>query len=71
MRVHIRYPEDGQADDEAWVAAIAARHDGDLADERMLSAPMQRIAQFPTVSSAQAFVDELTVSARWRAHIIQ
>lgn len=35
----------------------------------MLSAPMQRIATFPTASFAEAFVDDLTASGRWRARI--
>lgn len=65
--VHIRYPFDLNPDDEAWLAVVAIRHSGVLADYVMESAPQQRIASFEAISDAHAFVDELTNSGRWQA----
>jgi hypothetical protein len=70
VRVHIRYPIEGQDADEAWLDTAASRHHGDLADARMLSAPIQRIATFNAASEAESFVDQLNASGRWAAHII-
>lgn len=71
LRVHIRYPTDGQDGDEAWLDTAALQHDGDLADRVMLSYPAQRIATFSTASQAESFVDELNASGRWVARIIR
>jgi hypothetical protein len=68
-KVRIRYPVDGQDADEAWLEAVASRHHGTLSEARMLSCPVQRIAAFRSPSSAEAFVDELTSSGRWKASI--
>jgi hypothetical protein len=70
VRVHIRYPIDGQDGDEAWLDAAASRHHGDLAREHMASHPAQRIATFSAASWAESFVGELNASHRWTAHII-
>ena len=70
VRVHIRYPSDGQDGDEGWLDAAASRHHGDLAREVMASDPGQRIATFNAASGAESFVDELNASYRWAAHII-
>jgi hypothetical protein len=69
-RVHIRYPIDGQDAEEAWLDAAASRNHGDLAREHMASYPGQRIATFSAASRAESFVDELSASGRWAAHII-
>jgi hypothetical protein len=71
VRVHVRYPTDGQDGDEAWLDTAASRHHGDLADAHMLSAPMQRIVTFSAASQAESFVDELNASGRWAAHIFE
>jgi hypothetical protein len=67
--VVVRYPDDQEAQDETWLEGVAARYHGALSEQRMLSAPMQRIATFPAASFAEAFVDDLTASGRWRARI--
>lgn len=67
--VVVRYPDDQEAQDETWLEGVAARYHGALSEQRMLSAPMQRTARFPTASFAEAFVDDLTASGRWRARI--
>lgn len=71
VRVHIRYPTDGQDGDEAWLDTASSRHHGNLADARMLSGPIQRIVTFSAASQAESFVDELNASGRWAAHIIR
>lgn len=71
LRVHIRYPTDGQDGDEAWLDTAALRHDGDLADGVMLSCPAQRIVTVSIASQAESFVDELNASGRWVARIIR
>ena len=69
-KVHIRYPVDTNPDDATWLAAIASRHHGELADYVMESAPVQRFAWFESTSDAHAFVEELADSGRWLASII-
>jgi hypothetical protein len=69
-RVHIRYPVNHTPDDETWLAAVASRHNGELADYVMESAPLQRTATFQTSPDAHAFAHELTNSRRWQARII-
>jgi hypothetical protein len=69
-KVHIRYPFDDDSDDETWLAAVASRHKGELAEYVMESAPIQRFGWFDTTSDAHAFVSELTSSGRWQAGII-
>lgn len=44
FRIHIGYPFDDDPDDEAWLAAIASRHNGELSEFVMESAPLQRDA---------------------------
>ena len=66
----IRYPFEHQPEDEAWLEAVAHRHQGVLADEFLLSYPGQRTVTFEAASAANAFVDELTDSDRWKARII-
>lgn len=68
-RVVIRYPAIGEDDDESSLEAIVRRHHGELAEATMLSMPGQRTVYFRDRSSARMFVDELTASGRWRAHI--
>jgi hypothetical protein len=66
--VHVRYPFPyGIEDDETWLAAVTARHDGELDDYLMESAPQQRVARFLTSSAARDFQDDLTSSGRWEA----
>jgi hypothetical protein len=66
--VHVRYPFPyGTADDETWLAAVTARHNGELDDSVMESAPQQRVARFLTSSAARDFQDDLTSSGRWEA----
>jgi hypothetical protein len=67
--VVVRYPDDQGAPDETWLEGVAARYHGALSEQRMLSAPVQRIATFPAAWFAKAFVDDLTASGRWRARI--
>ena len=71
VRVHIRYPTDGQDGDEAWLDTAASRHHGGLADGVMLSYPAQRIATFSAAFQAESSVDELNASGRWAAQIIR
>jgi hypothetical protein len=67
--VLIAYPFERQDDDDDWLTVIAARHRGELAEGRMLSSPLQRTATFDARVDAQAFVDILTDTGRWRAEL--
>lgn len=70
VRVHVNYPAVARDDDETWLDAVASRHHGDLAEERLLTHPMQRTATFRAAAEAASFVSELAASGRWKAHII-
>lgn len=67
--MHVRYPHDGAADDEEWLATVVVRHGGELDRGVMLSNPVQRFCRFPNPADAKAFAEELNATGRWQANI--
>lgn len=67
FRVHFGYPFDCAPDDETWLVTVASRHNGELSEYVMESAPLQRQAWFGTRHDADAFIAELANTGRWRA----
>lgn len=72
FRVSIRYPRDVRLpDDDRWLAAAVARHDGTLHDGVLFSNPGQRVATFVVRASAESFVNETDATGRWRSHLVE
>lgn len=68
--VNIHYPYEDNPEDRAWLLAVAARHHGKLSQLLLQSLPPQQWAAFETTRDAEAFVEELQKTGRWRAWIM-